>query len=94
MVRKLVVILFALMMLVLTTSLVITLRCWHAVIADLEMRNADLPIAECGLRIADSSESRESFNPIHNPQAPLDNPIRTPQSALRNSPAVRARGGA
>jgi cytochrome c oxidase assembly protein subunit 15 len=37
-------------------------------------------IADCGLRIADSVES--------------PNPIRTPRSAIRNTPTVRAGGGA
>jgi heme a synthase len=43
-------------------------------------------IAECGLRIADSAKSAQSLESL--------NPIRDPQSALRNTPTVRARGGA
>jgi cytochrome c oxidase assembly protein subunit 15 len=60
--------------LVLTTSLVITLRTWRSVIAN------------CGLRSADSAESAQSLESL--------NPIRDPHSALRNTPTVRARGGA
>jgi cytochrome c oxidase assembly protein subunit 15 len=69
--------------LVLATSLVIALRCWHDVIADIGMRNADW-ISDFGIRIADSAESRD---PIANPQSAIDNPIRDPQSAIRNTPA-------
>ncbi len=58
--------------LVLTTSLVITLRSWRESIADR------------GLRIADSIADSRVGNPIHNP---IHNPIRNPQSAIRNDGA-------
>ncbi|HEY7291434.1 MAG TPA: COX15/CtaA family protein [Vicinamibacterales bacterium] len=63
--------------LVLTTSLVITLRVWK------------IRIADGGLRMADSSRTDSIPNPvnqpIHNPiQNPIHNPIRNPQSAIRN----------
>jgi cytochrome c oxidase assembly protein subunit 15 len=56
--------------LVLTTSLVLTLRSWRPVIAD------------CGLRIADSRKSMEDDDPIG---ASIRNRVRNPQSAVRNS---------
>jgi cytochrome c oxidase assembly protein subunit 15 len=53
---------------VLTTSLVLTLRCWRASIAD------------CGLRSAESIEDSPAA-------AGIRNPIRTPQSTIRNDGA-------
>jgi heme a synthase len=60
--------------LVLTTSLVLTLRGWRSVIADSE------------LRIADSRKAIADRDPIRNP---INNPIRNPQSAIRNSSVAR-----
>ena len=51
--------------LVLTTSLVITLRAWHTRIADFGLRNAD--------SIADSRTATGVHNPIRNPQSAIHN---------------------
>jgi cytochrome c oxidase assembly protein subunit 15 len=61
--------------LVLTTSLVITLRAW---------RSADHRIADSGLRIEDSMADSGAAAPA------IHNQIRSPQSAIRNGGGARA----